>query len=227
MAESMDPKQFIGNISRALGRSTPRVQAPEAPAVDAALVRRDDDAGAIVDRFAARAEAIGMELRRVDRGGLCEAVVQLLRELKAGRVTMGVSRLDEAGALGQAIDQSGIQRIDWTGQNTMEPHYDVDAGISDVHAALADSGSLVCASDAEHGRGLSLVPPVHIAIVRTTDVQPDMIDYFQTIDAEAPADLPSATAIITGPSKTADIEGVLVTGVHGPGRVIILLYEAG
>ncbi len=227
MAEPMDRKQFISRISQALGRSTPPQEPPVPPEVDAALVRLDDEPSDRIERFAARAQAIGMELRRVDRGGLCEALVRVLGELQASRVTMGVGRLDEADALHQAVDESGIQRIDWANQGTMEPHYDVDVGISDVHAGLADTGSLVCASDDQHGRGLSLVPPIHVAIVRTTDIQPDLLDYLQSIETGDPSAMPSATAIITGPSKTADIEGVLVTGVHGPGRVIVLLYEAG
>jgi L-lactate dehydrogenase complex protein LldG len=105
----------------------------------------------------------------------------------------------------------------------MEPHFIADASVTDVHAALAETGTLICNSDADHSRGCSLAVPTHIAIVRRQDLVPDMLDYTATLAGLTPAQLPSAQAFITGPSKTADIEGVLITGVHGPGKVIILL----
>src|SRR5690606_18699946 len=96
---------------------------------------------------------------------------------------------------------------------------------TDVHAAIAETGSLVCCSDGGHSRGLSLIPPVHIAIVRKSDILPDMFDFWPRYAQSQPDELPSSIAFITGPSKTADIEGVLITGVHGPGRVFVLVVE--
>ena len=127
--------------------------------------------------------------------------------------------------LGRRLTDRGITLCDWQSDPTMKNHYAVDAGVTDVHAALAETGTLICCSDSTHGRGLSLVPPIHIAIVRRSDILPDMLDYMATCESTDPADLPSAQALITGPSKTGDIEGVLITGVHGPGRVLICLVE--
>ena len=90
-------------------------------------------------------------------------------------------------------------------------------------AALAETGTLICCTDADHARGHSLAVPLHVAIVRQSDILPDMIDYMARIHGSSPADLPSAQTLITGPSKTADIEGVLITGVHGPGKVCVLI----
>ena len=106
----------------------------------------------------------------------------------------------------------------------MHSQYEADVGITDVHAALAETGTLVCQAGPLHGRGHSLVPPVHVAIVRRSDILPDLLDLVARMP-ENSRELPSAIALITGPSKTADIEGILITGVHGPGRVFVLLVE--
>ena len=100
-------------------------------------------------------------------------------------------------------------------------------GVTDVHAALAETGTLICSTDGSHSRGASLIPPVHIAIVRERDIVPDMLDYWARLGGVPGGELPSSQSFITGPSKTADIEGVLVTGVHGPGEVHIVLVSEG
>ena len=71
-------------------------------------------------------------------------------------------------------------------------------------------------------RGASLIPPVHIALLDRTQIVGDLFDYF---DRLASTGLPANINLITGPSKTADIEGILITGVHGPGVVHVLLLE--
>jgi L-lactate dehydrogenase complex protein LldG len=72
-----------------------------------------------------------------------------------------------------------------------------------------------------------LLPPVHIAIAWRSQILPDLFDLFPSGAAGAQeADLPSCWSLITGPSKTGDIELRLVTGVHGPGEVYVVLIES-
>ena len=118
-----------------------------------------------------------------------------------------------------------MEFVPWGNVPTFEPLYRVDAGVTDVQAAIAETGTLVCWSGPGRGRGLSLVPPVHIAVVRRSDIVPDLIDYLARHAQHGPEALPSSIVFITGPSKTADIEGVLITGVHGPREVHILLVD--
>ena len=79
------------------------------------------------------------------------------------------------------------------------------------------------ASDAAHSRGTFIAPPVHVALVRVTDIVPDMIDYWSM--HPRPGESGAATVFVTGPSKTADIEGILITGVHGPRAVHVIVVE--
>jgi L-lactate dehydrogenase complex protein LldG len=69
-----------------------------------------------------------------------------------------------------------------------------------------------------HERMASLVPPAHVAIVEASQIVPDLLDAFAELEKRGVDNLPSNITLITGPSKTGDIELQLTTGVHGPGH---------
>ncbi len=211
---------FMARVRAALGRSPsqPTPVPPPPPAVPAALVRLAGPDEDLPARFTLQAHAVGIEVRPIAGSDLVKSVLRIVDELGAKRVLTGVGTLPQALGLNDALRRKGVTVIDWRASPGFGVQYDADLGVTDVHAAIAESGTLVCQSDAGHSRGLSLVPPVHVAVVRREDVLPDLVDFFARSGA-----LPSSVALITGPSKTADIEGVLITGVHGPGRVIVLL----
>jgi len=166
-----------------------------------------------------------MIVRRVEAGALLKQIISLMAELNVKRAATAVTTLPAGSAeLDDALRASEIDVVNWRDPGGTDALYDVDAGITDVHAALAETGTLICSGDTEHARTMSLVPPIHVAIVRADDILPDMIDYLARFKDGA-AVVPSSTAFITGPSKTADIEGQLVEGVHGPEKVYILLVE--
>jgi L-lactate utilization protein LutC len=71
---------------------------------------------------------------------------------------------------------------------------------------------------------VSLLPPTFLAIIEPAQIVPDLFDLFTVLEAQK-NDLPSNVALVTGPSKTGDIELKLTTGVHGPGDVHVLVIE--
>ena len=85
---------------------------------------------------------------------------------------------------------------------------------------IAETGSVAVRARPEEPRSLSLLPPVHVVVADRSQLVPDLFDLFAAL---ASAGLPSGLALITGPSKTGDIELRLVTGVHGPGEVHVVL----
>jgi L-lactate dehydrogenase complex protein LldG len=93
--------------------------------------------------------------------------------------------------------------------------------VTEVTYAVAETGSLIIRATPQHGRALSLVPPVHVAVVQPKQILPDLVDLFEQLAREGADN----TVIITGPSKTADIELTLVTGVHGPGVVHVFILQ--
>jgi len=83
---------------------------------------------------------------------------------------------------------------------------------------------VVLASKPDEPRSASLLPPVHIALAERSQLLPDLFDLFDLFSPVST--LPSSLTLITGPSKTGDIELKLVTGVHGPGEIHVVLCGA-
>jgi L-lactate dehydrogenase complex protein LldG len=95
-------------------------------------------------------------------------------------------------------------------------------GVTTAEYALADTGTLVVMSAAEP-RLLSLLPPVHIAVIESSRILGSLDELFTLMPM--PADGSASTVFITGPSRTADIEQILVRGVHGPGELHVVIIE--
>jgi L-lactate dehydrogenase complex protein LldG len=94
-----------------------------------------------------------------------------------------------------------------------------DAGVSHAAFALADSGSVVLLASADEPRATSLLPNIHVAIVREETILPGLRELFVALGS----DLPSAVAIVTGPSSSADIGQQHLSGIHGPSEVHVVL----
>jgi L-lactate utilization protein LutC len=95
-----------------------------------------------------------------------------------------------------------------------------DVGITSAGYALADTGSLVLVASPEEARLVSLLPPVHIAVVPKQRLLSGLDELFLLVPD--PAELSCSMVLITGPSRTADIEQILVRGVHGPGTIHVI-----
>lgn len=100
---------------------------------------------------------------------------------------------------------------------------EADVGISSADAALSETGSIVVRSGPGRSRLATLLPPVHIALVPGERLTADL---FTWVAGRGEAEFPANLVLISGPSKTADIEQTLAIGVHGPKRLIVILYEA-
>jgi L-lactate utilization protein LutC len=96
-----------------------------------------------------------------------------------------------------------------------------DIGITSADYALADTGTLVMLSSPQEARMISLLPPAHIAVVPRGRILTGLDELFSLIPN--PADRTSSMVLITGPSRTADIEQILVRGVHGPGVLSVVV----
>lgn len=101
--------------------------------------------------------------------------------------------------------------------------WSIEASITSARAGIALTGSLMISSSTEEPRVMSLVPPIHIALL-------DAAKIYRTLDqmlaAEFPAhSTPANSVLISGPSKTADIEGRIVHGIHGPKELIVIICQ--
>ena len=101
-----------------------------------------------------------------------------------------------------------------------------DAGITLCESLIAESGS-ICVSAARTGRLPSVLPPAHLVIADESQLVPDIETSMERLKAAYPESLPSTMSWISGPSRTADIEKILVLGAHGPRRLFLLMLPAG
>lgn len=98
-----------------------------------------------------------------------------------------------------------------------------DAGISACEALIAQTGSVLVTSKSSGGRALSILPPHHVVVARREQLIADLPAAFALIEAKyAPDNFPSMISFVTGPSRTGDIERILVLGAHGPKKLTIL-----
>jgi L-lactate dehydrogenase complex protein LldG len=97
-----------------------------------------------------------------------------------------------------------------------------DVGITACDALVAQTGSVLVTSRSAGGRALSVLPPHHVVLARREQLVPDLPAAFVLLKSRYGPAYPSMISIITGPSRTGDIERILVLGAHGPKKLTIL-----
>jgi L-lactate dehydrogenase complex protein LldG len=98
--------------------------------------------------------------------------------------------------------------------------HEVDAGFTTTRGGIAETGGLIVWPSPEEPRLMSLVPPVHLALLHTDAISST---FWDALRAQGwAAGMPPNALLISGPSKTADIEQTLAYGVHGPKRLVVV-----
>jgi L-lactate dehydrogenase complex protein LldG len=172
------------------------------------FMQRAIDMESTTERIADRREVPGAVARYLD-------ALELPPELAAQKSHRGVcwpefADLDWSGA-GLSIEvrpTSGDDRL----------------GVTGAFAAMAETGTLVILAGADTPTATTLLPDTHVAVVRTDRIVAGMEDAFALIRRER-GKLPRAVNLISGPSRTGDIEQTIVLGAHGPYRVHILVVD--
>jgi L-lactate dehydrogenase complex protein LldG len=195
---------MIDRVRKALGRSQPLKIPPVPPEISDGIARLASRDGDLVDLFAKSAGEASIKVERVTAEEISSRIVEFLQLHQCRQIGICVSPLLDRLGIEPAIRAADLLTLYRWDEGTLEAAYDLDCGITDVYAAVAETGSLVIRPDAGHGRALSLVPAIHIAVVESGNILPDLIDLMDKIAAE---DRSSNITLITGPSKTADIEG--------------------
>jgi L-lactate dehydrogenase complex protein LldG len=96
-------------------------------------------------------------------------------------------------------------------------------GVTVCEALVAQTGSVLVTARSLGGRALSVLPPHHIVVATREQLVPDMSAAFELIGRKYDGNYPSTISFITGPSRTGDIERILVLGAHGPKQLTVLL----
>ena len=241
----MDSREFIGNVRQALGRSDDdTVDLTTSSHIDLSAdevgARKDsvkktmiENALPLFNQMQTSAEQAGWRVIRLHSIEQAKIYVsQVVQEMEAISVLQSKHSLVQDLGLTldlQAINVS-INTMAMSEGSTRESLRDMainaDIGVTGVDYAIAETGTCVIIPDEGVSRTISLLPPVHIAVLKLGDVVPSLDELFTLRrDAFLNGELGTYMNLISGPSRTADIEYTIVTGVHGPGEVHLVMLD--
>lgn len=192
--------------------------------VDSGSEPTSPDLGSLVDTFRRTLEAIGGHC--VVAADEAEASAALKRIVSERPSLSPINRIALSDA--PAIEKL-VRKANLTQETIVNPAaaelFQFDAGITMAQAAIAETGTLVLESSCERHRLVSLVPPIHIAIVNAEDLCPTLNEALKRVRGQTATEMSPAITFITGPSRTADIELTLTIGVHGPKELYVIVNE--
>jgi L-lactate utilization protein LutC len=211
----MAREYVLHKVRTALGRTAG--QEPD-PAPAARLATREAPLDDRVKLFLDRVEALaGRAHFAPSREAACAQVANLTGAQAA--VASNASYLRECGIAALPNVASGIVDREELRALCAEAAF----GITSADYALADTGTLVMLSSGQEARMISLLPPAHIAVVPRGRILTGLDELFAILPD--PSAQTSSMVLITGPSRTADIEQILVRGVHGPGEIHVIVSD--
>ena len=217
---------ILGGIRRSLGRGeldrkeraklAARLRAPERNIVPA----RSDVPAA--ERVAMFLDYLG----RVD--GTSERVPTLEDVPKALTKSLAAENLPPQVVM---APDARLTAIPWATQPLLEVRHgeaalDEPVGVTGAFAAIAETGSLLMLSGAEHPSKLNLLPDTHVVVLWASQVVGAMEDAWDALRATGP-DMPRTALFVTGPSRTGDIAVTLYLGAHGPRRLHVIVVDDG
>lgn len=205
---SSSRERILQRVRDALGARPAASPPPAAP-------RRELD-GDLVARFRERLLAVAGEVVEQDAASVHDAIAQRLA--RAGAKTVALGGGDEMERLGAELRRLGFSTLPASAPT--EELARADAGVTEAQWGVAETGTIALDDVAARARRVSLLPPLHVAVLRRKRMLDSLDDLFA---ASARAGIPHALTLVTGPSRTADIELQLVVGVHGPGHLCVVL----
>lgn len=163
----------------------------------------------VVDRFLAALDRLEVEWTRTTARDGAAALATIV----------------EPPVVGTALpfDELSLDGMDVTLDPSADELRAARTGVTPARLAVADYGSIVIESWGDATEAASLFPPLHVAVLRASDIVPDMAAAFEHLDRHIRDGCTSAI-LATGPSATADM-GALVRGAHGPERVHVVLID--
>ncbi len=173
-------------------------------------------------------EAMRTEVHSVSEPQWLDRLLEILKQRNVSRLLFG-PQSPIGGALldrWKQTDNDDLPELvpyDSDIEELKDEVFTIDAGITSTYGGIAETGALILWSSESEPRLLSLVPPIHIAVLKADKIYDT---FLEVIQKNKWADqMPTNAFLISGPSKTADIELTLAFGVHGPKELIVLVIK--
>ncbi|HZU73081.1 MAG TPA: LUD domain-containing protein [Acidimicrobiales bacterium] len=222
MTADPDRQRFLGRLRAALAgglhadplRPVEPIGEGDPPPVSYAPVPGDTGA-----RLLAAAGAAGAEAAAVTQAELPELVGRLCRQEKVATAVLSAD--PECDLIAPVLERAGVAVLARPAGRSEAAG--ADLGVTGALTAIASTGSVVVSSTVPGARWASLLPRVHLAVVRPERLVAQPAGLLRHLHRWAPGGLPSNLVCITGPSRSADIELELTLGVHGPRAVWVAL----
>lgn len=231
-------RAFLARVEAGLERDGRQRDAPQ-PARGAPVPAPGPVEEPLADRFIAALEAAdGQAIRVPDSETARQAVVECLQAWEARRVFLAHSPTLVSLALAERLHAVDLIVVEQTDDGALTGERGdtetargflatADVGITGADMAIAETGTLVLAAAQGHPRMASALPPRHLAVVQAEQIVPTLADVIPRLkDRFLQPDgswSTSCLSLITGPSRTADIEQTLTVGVHGPRELTVIL----
>ena len=187
--------------------------------------------GQKVAMFSEKMSSTRTEVHEVSRNDWSKRLLRLAQEknarnlLYSAEVDLGAAIEHTWSAAADDFSVPELVRVDALSDNwKYEVFNHVDAAVTTCRAGIAATGSLVLWPDHHEPRLMSLAPPVHFALLDAEKLYPDL-ERMLAAEQWAHGGMPTNALLISGPSKTADIESTLAYGVHGPKQLVVLLLS--
>lgn len=225
-----DRDAILGRIAEALKEPAPRrhefpARTAAAPTVTAPFREWLPHVGPTTEDhvalFASMSAMLKSEFREcADIADAAEAITRLARAGSWKRLALHSGELTDAIARALPPELEIIRTENGYEKSALET---CDAGLTECDTLVAQTGSVCVTSRSAGGRALSALPAHHLVIARRSQIVPDLPAAYEQLAQRYGSDYPSFLGFITGPSRTGDIERILVLGAHGPKRLTILL----
>jgi len=174
-----------------------------------------------IELFRQNAEALKAEFRA------CSDVSEAIQHVKKLAATGGWKKVGRhRGELTDAVAwELGVTEVQTDHGYGVDDLESCDAGLTQCEALVAQTGSVLVSAPTAGGRALSVLPPHHVVLARRNQMTPDLSAALERMQEKFKEQFPSFLSFISGPSRTGDIERILVLGAHGPKKLTILLIS--
>jgi len=225
---SLDQTGVLADVRRALGRTVSVAPAPLESFIEPA---GSGDPAELIARFTEEATAVRARVHRLKhQHQLVEKIAEICDECREPEPALSGAEIFSEMNLSSALMALGFSSFvpDEKDHDQMVARLaNCGVGITAADYAIAETGTIVLSSDEPYSLLVSLLPPVHVAVLRSSQIAACLDEVISRLSRERInlADPSRSITLITGPSRTSDVELVLSIGVHGPKELHVIILD--